>query len=257
MNDLTDNDLAAMLSIFEPSPESIVPGVLVQTALADQYLTISGPLGLMHVAFTTNGISSVVPTGDEQEFLQRHARAVGRPAYPAREMPGRLEKSLLRSVETGKLGKLPVDLRQLTSFQREVLEVTAQIPPGEVRPYNWVAREMGSPGAVRAVGSALARNPVPIVVPCHRVVKSDGSVGNYAFGPKMKEDLLAHEGMDRALFRPGSLRYVGSDTTGVFCFPTCRHARRITAGHRVEFRTPNRAEADGYRACKVCRPAVA
>lgn len=254
MTEITDHQLAAMLATTEAPPESIATGVLIETALADQYAMVEGPLGPLHIAFTPLGVSAVVPTNDESAFLEVHARTVGRPAFHGDGIPKKLAGPLGRVLETGKLGKLPVDLRQLTEFQRAVLEVTALIPPGEVRPYGWVAKEMGNDGAVRAVGSALGRNPVPIVVPCHRVVKSDGAVGNYAFGPQMKMDLLQHEGMESALFAAGSLRYIGSDTTNVFCYPTCRNARRITTKHRVEFPSPERAESAGYRACKVCRP---
>ena len=71
----------------------------------------------------------------------------------------------------------------LTVFQFKVLKVTASIPFGETRTYQWVARTIGSPKAARAVGQALRRNPYPVVVPCHRVIKSDGSFGGYAGGP--------------------------------------------------------------------------
>lgn len=254
MTQPTESQILAMLGEQETTPDGIRQRVLVETALADAYAPFPGPLGLLYVGFTPRGVTSVVPTEDEGEFLEVHARTVGRPAYMARDVPPRLATRLRRSLDSGRLGKLPVDLRQLSPFQKQVLEVTAEIPPGEVRPYGWVAREMGSAGAVRAVGTALARNPVPIVIPCHRVVKSDGSVGNYAFGPEMKKDLLLHEGMDGSLFASKSLRYIGSDTTQIYCYPTCRNARRITAAHRVEFRTPDRAAAAGYRSCKVCRP---
>lgn len=254
MSELTDTQLAAFLATEETTPSSIVPRVLTRTALADEFTTVDGPIGLLYVAFTPLGVSAVVPTASESEFLDVHARTVGRPLYQSVGLPKKLVGPLTRTLETGKLGKLPVDLRQLTDFQRTVLEVTSHIPPGEVRPYGWVAKEMGNEGAVRAVGSALGRNPVPIVIPCHRVVRSDGAVGNYAFGSPMKSELLAHEGMDPGLLAPGSLRYIGSDTTKIFCYPTCRNARRITAKHRIEFRTPGRAQAAGYRPCKVCRP---
>jgi O-6-methylguanine DNA methyltransferase len=206
--------------------------------------------GTLHVGFTSLGISSVVPTADQDEFLAAHASRVGRAAYPG-DLPARLADQLQRTLESGRLRKLPVDLRVLTPFQQRVLEVTATIPPGEVRPYGWVAREMASSGAVRAVGSALARNPVPIAIPCHRVIKSDGAIGNYAFGTAMKRSLLEQEGMTEF----GKLRYIGSDTTGIFCFPTCRHARRISRSHRVEFGHAYRAADAGYRPCRVCRPA--
>ncbi len=243
-------NLEKVLSLQEDPPESIERAVLIRTALADQYTPLAGPIGPIYVSFTPLGVSSIVPTADEDEFLAAHGRRVGRRAYPG-SIPARLAGQLERSLETGRLGRLPVDLRQLTDFQRQVLEVTATIPPGEVRPYGWIAREMQKDGAVRAVGSALGRNPVPIAIPCHRVVRSDGAIGNYAFGSAMKRALLEHEGMTEF----DAIHFVGSDTTGVFCFPTCRHARRITAKHRVEFPNPDRAEAAGYRACKVCRPA--
>jgi methylphosphotriester-DNA--protein-cysteine methyltransferase len=91
------------------------------------------------------------------------------------------------------------------------------------------------------------------------VVRTDGQIGNYAYGSPMKRKLLEHEGLDPDAIETAArrgVRLVGSDTTGIYCFPTCRHARRITDAHRVEFRTGRAAEADGYRACKVCRPAA-
>jgi len=244
-----EQQIARMLRKQEAPPASIERAVLIRTDLADQYTTVPGPLGVLHVGFTSLGISSIVPTIDEDEFLTAHAARVGRVAYPG-ELPPRLAGQLRRAIESGRPAKLPVDLRVVTPFQQRVLEVTATIPPGEVRPYGWVAREMANDGAVRAVGTALARNPVPIAIPCHRVVKSDGGLGNYAFGEAMKRSLLEHEGMTEF----GKLRYVGSDTTNIFCFPTCRHARRIGSSHRVEFATPTLAIAAGFRACRLCRP---
>ena len=246
----SESEIVELLSHQEDAPLSIERGTLIRTALADQYTTVLGPLGIIHVGFTPHGVSSIVPTAIEEEFLDAHARRVGRQAFRG-ELPDRLASRLEKVLESGRLGKLPVDLRVLTSFQQEVLQVTAGIPPGEVRPYGWVAREMGNEGAVRAVGSALARNPVPIAIPCHRVVKSDGAIGNYAFGAPMKQSLLEHEGMTEF----GKMRLVGSGSTGIFCFPTCRNARRITAKHRLEFPSAQRAEAAGFRGCKVCRPA--
>ena len=77
-----------------------------------------------------------------------------------------------------------------------------EIPWGEVRPYSWVAREIGRPRAVRAVGSSLGHNPLPFVVPCHRVVRADGHIGEYgAGGPAAKRAMLATEGIDTG--RPG------------------------------------------------------
>ena len=133
-----------------------------------------------------------------------------------------------------------------------------EIPRGEVRAYGWIAAEIGRPKAVRAVGTALAHNPVPLVVPCHRVVRSDGSLGQYSLGgPDAKRTVLAAEGLDVAemesVARAG-LRYVGSATTQVVCLPSCHQARRITGGHRRPFRTLQAAALAGFRPCRSCRP---
>jgi len=84
--------------------------------------------------------------------------------------------------------------KKLTKFQWKVLKVTANIPLGETRSYQWVAKRVGSPKAVRAVGQALRRNPYPLIIPCHRVIKSDGSLGGYAGGSgEKKAELLERE----------------------------------------------------------------
>jgi len=82
----------------------------------------------------------------------------------------------------------------LTPFQWKVLKATMKIPLGETRSYKWVAQRIGQPKAVRAVGQALRRNPYPIIIPCHRVIKEDGAFGGYAGGPSTrKAKLLALE----------------------------------------------------------------
>lgn len=83
-----------------------------------------------------------------------------------------------------------LDLSQATTFQRKVWEITRLIPYGETRSYRWVAEQIGQPGAVRAVGQALARNPLPIIIPCHRVVASNNKLGGYSGGVEMKKYLL-------------------------------------------------------------------
>lgn len=87
----------------------------------------------------------------------------------------------------------PCDVRGLSIFTRAVLKVTAEIPYGEVRSYRWIAQRLGVPEAARAVGNALARNPIPIIIPCHRVVRSDGNLGGYALGVHWKRRLLKLE----------------------------------------------------------------
>jgi methylated-DNA-[protein]-cysteine S-methyltransferase len=236
--------------------------VAAPASLADSvfssWVEVDGPVGALYVAFTDRGISYVCPTawmdGDRERFLDYYRDRFGRPLRPGAKAPRGLAGALRDGRGTG----LDYDLRSVSEFDRKVLAKTLEIPRGEVRPYAWIAREIGHPAAVRAAGSALGRNPVPILIPCHRVVRSDGATGNYGFGPALKVDLLQVEQVNldevRALGRRG-VHYLASDTTGVFCHPSCTHARRITPAHRVELASAAGAAAAGFRPCRHCRPA--
>lgn len=90
---------------------------------------------------------------------------------------------------------VPVSLASCSPFQKQVLYAVMRIPRGEVRSYGEVAANIGEHRAARAVGTALARNPIPLLVPCHRVVPNKGGVGNYAYGSDIKRELLAREGV--------------------------------------------------------------
>jgi len=143
--------------------------------------------------------------------------------------------------------QLPVDLHDCTPFERHVLAATATIPYGEVRSYKWLAERVGRPGAARAIGNALHKNPVPVVIPCHRIVKSDGSLGGYAFGTGWKSRLLALE--------QTTAPFVGCSTTRILCYRGCRHERRVQESNRIHFASFPEALEVGYRPCKVCQPA--
>lgn len=95
---------------------------------------------------------------------------------------------------TSRSVEFPVDLSSLTPFQREVLAAAKMIPYGEVRSYKWIAEWIRRPKACRAVGQALKNNPVPVVVPCHRVVGEGGEVGGFSWGEDYKRRLLELEG---------------------------------------------------------------
>ena len=242
------------------APQSIEPQVLLETGLADGYVWHHGPAGNLFIAFNSRGISFVFLGEDAPAFERYFEKETGRPVLPVTELPARLARALNKTLATNRLGNLPIDWSGMTEFQQKVLRKTAQILPGEVRPYSWVAKEIGNPKAVRAVGTALARNPVPVVVPCHRVVRNDGHLGNYFSGTEIKRAILDAEGLDveglEDLAARG-VRLTGSDTTNIFCNPTCRDARRTTERHTVEFSDEAEARAAGYRPCKHCRPAVA
>ncbi len=251
----TTSDIERALARLATDPPSgLSDRILLATGVADRVAVVPGPLGPLSIVFNDNGVIGCAPAEQFDDYRSRHRE---REVVAVAELPSRLAVQVEKALETGKLGRLPVDLSSLTEFQQAVLRKTEEIPPGETRPYGWVAKEIGKPGAVRAVGSALNRNPVPVLVPCHRVSKSDGHLGDYAYGAEMKRDLLAHEGLDPdavELLADRGVRFVGTRNGTEFCHPTCRHVKRIFPENRIEFRSQRQAETAGYRPCKVCRP---
>ena len=149
--------------------------------------TVGSPVGEMVVCWNQLGLAWVRLREASLDVLT-DARASGRPVMEQADAPSWLADAV-GDLDTA----VPVDLLSVSPFQRRVLEAARDISRGQTRPYGWVAEKIGQPRAVRAVGTALARNPVPLVVPCHRVVKADGSVGNYIFGMAAKERLLSIE----------------------------------------------------------------
>jgi O-6-methylguanine DNA methyltransferase len=249
---------SALASLASRAPATLAPATLVAVGLADEYATMDSPIGPVYVAWNGRGVSTVEAAGDPRQFEQRFGHVFGRPIRPAGAIAPRLERALARRLAGDRRAALELDLRGRTDFERAVWSKALEIPRGEVRPYGWIAAEIGRPRAVRAVGTALAHNPVPLVVPCHRVVRSDGLLGQYSLGgPGNKRAILATEGLDAGeleeLARAG-IRYIGSDTTHIYCLPSCHNARRISERHRVPFRSAVASESAGYRACRECRP---
>jgi len=255
-----DIDLEAALAMLaEPAPAALGPSALIAVGLADAYAELPSPLGSIFVAWNARGVSWVDRAIDREAFEARFAAQIGRPLHRARAVPPWLARAIGARLAGDRRAKVKLDLRGRTEFETAVLTKALEIPRGEVRPYGWIAAEIGRPRAVRAVGTALAHNPVPLVVPCHRVVRSDGTIGQYSLGgPAAKRTVLAAEGLDPIAMEAGAragIRFLGSDTTHIVCLPTCHNAKRITARHRVPFRSLAAATGAGFRACRDCRPA--
>jgi O-6-methylguanine DNA methyltransferase len=161
------------------------------------YCEARGPAGPVFVAATRRGVCAVAPVSvTEDEFVARLRLAlrVARRVELA-DMPSAVREELREhGVRARPSSGLPLDLTSLTEFQRSVLTDVATIPAGETRSYREVAEAVGRPGAARAVGGVMACNPVPFLVPCHRVVRSGGSMGGYGYGVGLKRSLLAAEG---------------------------------------------------------------
>ena len=250
MTEIDDRGLIAALSgLSAAAPANLMDRI------AARWSYVQGPVEDAYVAFTAEGISNVVPASSvpgHAGFAAEFGRSFGRPLLPADRPPEGVEDALGSGRATG----LRFDLRGRTPFERAVLEATLGIPPGEIRPYAWVAWQIGRPRAVRAVGTALGHNPVPLLIPCHRVIRSDGTMGQYGFGPDMKRRLLDGEGVDMDRVEQmvrGGATLVGDEESRLVCMPTC-HRVAGAVEDRPGFRSLADAEAAGYRPCASCRP---
>jgi methylated-DNA-[protein]-cysteine S-methyltransferase len=159
------------------------------------YATADSPFGTLLLAKTPQGLVRVGLPGEEVEATL--ADLAGRISPRILEAPARLDEER-RELDDYFAGKrrgfeLPIDWQLSHGFHLRARQGIAAIPYGETRTYTDLARGAGNERAVRAAGSACSRNPIPLVVPCHRVLRSDGSLGGYAGGPEMKQRLLELE----------------------------------------------------------------
>lgn len=244
-----------------PAPQSSLPLASMaryRAGLTDLCWQAESPIGPIMVAASREGITAVDRLDTIEVFTNRYREQFDRDVFFTEQPPVRFALAVERWLSGERRTPPPFDLSHSTAFETAVLRKTLEIPRGQVRPYNWIAREIGHPKASRAVGSALAGNPVPLLIPCHRVARGDGALGNYIFGADTKRALLVQEkaNLDRLdEFEKAGIVFVGSDTTHIFCFPTCRYQPREE--HLQFFHSEEEARSRGYRPCKVCRPAVA
>jgi len=159
-----------------------------------EYTIAKSPMGKVLVAATEKGVSAVYLGEVERELIGELREEYPQAEIaPAKESYQRWVSEIVRQIE-GKPSslELPLDV-QGTAFQRRVWQELQRIPRGTTRTYTQVAQALGQPKAVRAVASACARNPVSIVVPCHRVIRGDGNLAGYRWGLSRKEQLLSAE----------------------------------------------------------------
>jgi len=166
-----------------------------QGLLDVSYRTVESPLGLLLLAATGEGLVRVAFSCEDHDAVL--ARLAGDISPRILRTPRRLDEAAHQLDEyfAGKRRafSVPVDLQLAHGFRRSVLEHLRRIPYGVTQSYAAVARAAGNPSAVRAAASACSHNPLPLVVPCHRVVRSDGTTGEYLGGPEAKRALLAME----------------------------------------------------------------
>ena len=158
------------------------------------YITFSTDMGWVGILGSAKGLlGTTLPQHSVQEVCQLLGNSVNHATWsphPFKDLMERLRVYFSRHRTT-----FPdkLDLSRATHFQREVWDITRLIPYGETRSYAWVAEQVKKPGAARAVGQALGKNPLPIIVPCHRVIASDGKLGGFSGGVEMKRYLLSLE----------------------------------------------------------------
>jgi methylated-DNA-[protein]-cysteine S-methyltransferase len=159
------------------------------------YARYPSPIGELYIAASESGITDLCINGGEKGFLELVRSKYG--TAPVKD-DGRF-KGLFRELDAyfeGKpvLFKTPVDPKG-TAFESKVWKAIAAIPAQQVRSYKWIAEKAGSPRGARAAGAACGKNPLPIIIPCHRVLASDGRIGGYTGGLDIKKKLLALEGI--------------------------------------------------------------
>lgn len=186
-----DDDAAAVARLTEALATRAADAGLLDVA----HRTVDTPFGPLLVAATPAGLVRVAfALEDHDAVLARLAELISPRVLAA---PARLDP-VARQLDEYFAGRrtafdVDVDLRLSHGFRRRVLDHLRTVPYGRTATYTEMAVAAGSPKAIRAAGSACATNPVPIVVPCHRVVRTDGTIGQYLGGPEVKRALLAME----------------------------------------------------------------
>jgi AraC family transcriptional regulator of adaptative response/methylated-DNA-[protein]-cysteine methyltransferase len=162
-----------------------------------RYTTADSPLGRLLVATTPRGLCAVLFADTDAEaaaeLRERFPQAALRPATASTELDEAVRFVLSRLTESATAATLPFHVRA-TAFQQRVWRALLEIPRGETRTYAQIAHAVGSPSAVRAVGTACGSNLLAVVIPCHRVVGADGKLTGYRWGVERKRQLLEREG---------------------------------------------------------------
>ncbi len=170
------------------------PALLNCPDSGDAYAPVETPIGRLFVAFNGPVVTAVGRTAAAVE-ASLHAR-FARPIRPAPALPAPLACAVADHLNGDGQSPLRFDLGGVPALDQLALHTVLEIPRGEVRSYGWLARKIGQPRAAKEVGLALGQNPIPLLIPCHRVVYSDGQLGGYIFGSRAKRALLITEGIE-------------------------------------------------------------
>jgi methylated-DNA-[protein]-cysteine S-methyltransferase len=231
---------------YERRPEAAA-GV-VSSVLGDLLVAITGRgIALVHYLADVGDVASTIERLRPRWDLTEDRRAIEAVAGEVRRYLGGEAKALRRDIDLSLVDSV---------FQQKVLRKLQEVPRGAVISYQALGAAAGVPKGARAVGNAMHRNPVPIYVPCHRVIASGGGLGGYGGGAHRKLQLLRSEGFDlgdTAVRLPGSAVW-GHKGTKIYCRADCHTAARVDQNQMLFFADVKNARRAGLRACKVCRP---
>jgi methylated-DNA-[protein]-cysteine S-methyltransferase len=173
----------------------VVDAALAAGAVDIAVGAVDSPVGQLYVAVTPKGVARVAfADEDRDEVLAELAERLSPRILASERATDEIRRELEQYFEGGRTRfEVPVDRRLIRGIARDVLRVTSRIPFGRTSTYSEIAERIGRPRAARAVGNALGSNPIPIVIPCHRVLRSGGALGGYGGGIARKQDLLALE----------------------------------------------------------------
>jgi len=259
--------VSALRRAPQPEEDTTLARAQLESRLADlrsravSFGLFESPLGPILIARSELGVSMVEYLDSAGSAASRLSRLAGDEARESAVETESVYRELLEYLE-GRRVRLdwPLDLRWVRSdFQRRVLEATSRLPYGAVASYGHIAREIGAPTASRAVAQALRWNPVPIAIPCHRVIGGSGDLTGYA-GDKiaLKERLLGLEGVPvlthgvRSVARRAM--YVSYQALTEYCLPTCGALPETPLAQLTLFGSRERAEGAGLTPCGDCRP---
>jgi methylated-DNA-[protein]-cysteine S-methyltransferase len=249
-----------------PGADPALSRAELESRLADirsrmvSYGVFSSPVGKILIARSELGVSLVRYIDSEAAAKSHMARLAGDEAVEDRAAVEATYRELLDylSARATRLG-WQLDLRWAQGdFQRRVLAATSELPYGAITSYGGIARRIGAPASVRAVAQALRHNPLPIAIPCHRVIGSSGDMTGYA-GSKigLKERLLSLEGVPVGLRAHRIERdhmYILAEGEVEYCVPSCGSISRKPLAEVTLFGSRQHAEDAGLRPCTSCRP---
>lgn len=228
------------------------------------YQYVTSAVGELCVAISERGVALMAWRARADQLLATLKRQHGIDLHEAREEV----QALLHDVQAycaGTCERLTWPLDECligSAFQRDVLTVTAAIPYGAVMSYQSLAAALGQPRAVRAVAQALRRNPLALIVPCHRVVGQTGHLTGYAGGLDCKHALLTHEGIplltrSTGVFVNKAHMYVGWRTERAYCTPTCPSLGAMPPGEKLLVSPRAVTVLRDFAPCNVCHPETA